>query len=373
MGNIEEGFDALNKNDYIKAKICFKKAIIDSPDETAFFGLSMVYRNLKKPEKAKFYLSKIFENNKTNPDYYFLYSSLSLEQGDHIEAIKAGEMSLKLNPNNDQTYTVLSKAYLKNDDMKNAKMAAEMAYKIKQDEYTATAIGNIHMVEDEYMEALEYYKAATEFDLTDSLNMNFEIGRCYAAMGKYKKAYEYFMKSSRTPDYDYNVGLSLMGMGKYKKALKLFTDTDDCANCFCLGDCYANIGNSDLAEKYFRRAILLKPDNRHPYVILSNFYNDEERYNDSIKIADVGITNAPDQRLYAHKCHSLIQLKKYKEALDVVEEGLKMDDEIGTFLRLRVLKALLLREMGNVKEADLIIKNLAKNPDNKELIDEYEE
>ena len=343
MGNIEEGFDALNKNDYIKAKICFKKAIIDSPDETAFFGLSMVYRNLKKPEKAKFYLSKIFENNKTNPDYYFLYSSLSLEQGDHIEAIKAGEMSLKLNPNNDQTYTVLSKAYLKNDDMKNAKMAAEMAYKIKQDEYTATAIGNIHMVEDEYMEALEYYKAATEFDLTDSLNMNFEIGRCYAAMGK------------------------------YKKALKLFTDTDDCANCFCLGDCYANIGNSDLAEKYFRRAILLKPDNRHPYVILSNFYNDEERYNDSIKIADVGITNAPDQRLYAHKCHSLIQLKKYKEALDVVEEGLKMDDEIGTFLRLRVLKALLLREIGNVKEADLIIKNLAKNPDNKELIDEYEE
>lgn len=125
-------------------------------------------------------------------------------------------------------------------------------------------LGRLNDREGKLEEALSCYQKATKAHPNDAAAWN-HLGLCYARMNRLQDAKAAIEKAIRLapkePRYRHNLATILVGSGDLEGALKqLQAVHDEATACYNLGYLLAKKGDHTAAERYFGRALRIKPD-----------------------------------------------------------------------------------------------------------------
>ena len=207
--------------DYEKSNADYEKIIaLDEADVVGYMGLGRNFYNQEEYQQA---ISKFNYATRLDPNYHYAYSWMArcyikLKEYNNavdniIKAIESGG-----DYDNDLMTTIYDEAY----DILITKLKSQCK-KHTEDVmwfyYTACAFCD----NNDYINAIEYYKQAAEIELPVFFNKS--IAECYFALGDYKSALKYCdkaIKLSKEEDSGYFMLIRaeiLYGMGKPKKAI----------------------------------------------------------------------------------------------------------------------------------------------------------
>jgi len=154
-------------------------------------------------------------------------------------------------------------------------------------------------------------------------------------------AEEYEKKHAENPD-DFETAITLckyyLNTNRnddcYNVLMKFEPREDNASYCEYLADCLIHRGNKDEAVEYALKSIEIAPECRR-YMTLVHALHEAERYAEAIKYADEGLSgkfsdsNASSEAgLLLCKAESLFALKRFKEAVDVCDEGIKLKADL---------------------------------------------
>jgi tetratricopeptide (TPR) repeat protein len=306
------GFHAYyDNNDYNIAMKWFLQALnIDSNFVGAMVLISHAYAQQKMYPEAKGWCLKAYERGNqvsTKLKLYIDYAYAAFFET-HYERIKYCKQFLKIDDQSPHWHFLLGLNYR-----------------------------NIYQYEKaipEYEKALEIYqkwgiRPQWAPDYTD-------LGFAYHKTGQYNKAYELYKKAEQDfPDNStlikFQSALSLTKkdstsanqyIEKFKSILKenSFSDADIAKG---LADIYFLAEIPDKAEKYYRQALSLEPENPIRMDNLAYFLIDKDRnVNEGMKLIDKVLKFSPDDYTYLHtKGWGLYKQGNYQEALEILQKS----------------------------------------------------
>jgi tetratricopeptide (TPR) repeat protein len=186
----------------------------------------------------------------------------------------------------------------------------------------------------EYEKVLEIYKKwgvkpSWIFDYTS-------LGEAYRKTGQYKKAKKIYELAEKDfpddPSLSYNQALLSWSVGDTVAAIRYTTkgisflrsiSTPESSIVAILAAASADLGSMDIAEKYYRQALSLEPDNPMRLNDLAYFLiNNDRNVNQGMELVDKALELKPQYYLFLHtKGWGLYKQKKYKEALELLQKS----------------------------------------------------
>jgi len=217
-----------------------------------------------------------------------LSSGLSLYQkGRYSEAISSFKQATAFKPEMVDAYNYMAMTYLKQNDNNSAIKAYNLSLKIdsKQDS-VYTSLGNIYYSEQRYSEAESAYKSAARINPASTL-APYSLGQIYLNTDRYAEAETQFKKVQRMTPNDGNVyfalGQTYNKTGRYDEAVtqleQAVTLKKDFAYAYSeLGTAYLQLGNRDKAQEQLdilkdldtSLADSLQADMKTPKIIANN-------------------------------------------------------------------------------------------------------
>ncbi len=217
----------------------------------------------------------------TGYTYFAIYKQPSIGRMTIAEQeIEVLQKRVKKKPRDASARFYLARAYLKNDQHDQA--IREMKEVLKISKKNQNAIYFLAVVyklkgKDTFKQAKENFEKVIK--LTDKkqyagVNANLKgslyfVGEMFLEEKKYKKALDYFQRSSKIGNVDSdalrNIGLTYMGLKDYKNAEKQFKEAvrfvpNYAEVYFDLGELYKTQGKKDKAKQNYQKAIKYKSD-----------------------------------------------------------------------------------------------------------------
>ncbi len=394
----------------------FKKAIQKDPKFwEAYYNLGIVYFNSGKLEDALAQFDKVIQALPNFSKPYFGRGLIYFKKNRYDEALANFQRVTELNPNDYKAFYYIGRVNIKLKKYKDAEEALNEASKINP-EYAPIfyELGNIYYNQGFYKKAIEFYRSATELDAKNP-DYHLKLGDSYYRSQIFYNALNELNKAiDLQPDNP--IAYFLKGLTIYKQAvieelieafLELLNGTDDGANAknpggsnsrftmdpikkkqvyldmaiaftnavryrpnfkeaiFNLGLTYHEMGNYDLAEKYY--ILTLQHDSTlvRVYLKLAELYTQTgqkdlavEQYRKIFYLDPAYIVRHPT---LGPEHRYLNLLSKFKKELE--EKLQKNPNDTQSNLTL----AKVFEAQGNYgKAANLIRRVLAFNPDNKE-------
>lgn len=163
-------------------------------------------------------------------------------------------------------------------------------------------------------------------------------------------------------------GYQLFELGRYKDAIPYFkqslsANVDNFEAKYFLAQCFYLTNDSDKAKTLALELRSIQPNFSHVYLLLSRIELSEDNLNEALSNIDMAISLNPyDEDQFGQKSYILLQKKKYYQALDMADEGLKINPKSEFCLNARATALTKLNRKEEVKET---IDNLLNdNPDN---------
>jgi predicted O-linked N-acetylglucosamine transferase (SPINDLY family) len=244
------------------------KNILDSDTTSAdiIFKLAIAYANANRINEARVIFSLLYSYN--NKDVKILYNLglINSLQGNHMLALEAYDLALKIKPDDIETLINKSSVYI---DIKSFTLALETIDRAIQIDpripdawlNKGIALNNLSLYED----------SINAYD--EVLNINSDYVEAWS-----------------------NKGISLHELKRYNEAL----------------NCYDN-------------AITLKPDYAEAFSNKANTLNELKRYNEALNCYDSAITLKPDYaEAFSNKANTLNELKRYNEALNYYDKAITL-------------------------------------------------
>lgn len=257
------------------------------------FELGIMKYDMNLFDEALEYINKAIKNSKYEEEYLYFRASTYRYLGSFGFAIKDYETIINANKNNPRYYPFLKK-------------------------------GQIFEEIREYEKALECYKEVLRIDPENS-TVNNSIGEMYDILDDFDKALEYYNKQLEIEESAYYFGNR--------------------------GLLYARNKKYEEAEKDYRCAIELEPENPYPYNSLAYLYERREELEKAIpyyKKAIEADTNRNDMKFYKNIIACYVKLDENELAIEYYDkaiEDFKDEDE------LYYKKAKLLKNMKLYKES----------------------
>jgi tetratricopeptide (TPR) repeat protein len=217
-----------------------------------------------------------------------LSSGLSLYQkGRYSEALSSFKQATAFKPEMTDAYNYMAMAYLKQNDNNSAIKAYQMSLKIDNSQDSAyTSLGNIFYSDKRYSEAESAYKSAARINPASTL-APYSLGQIYLNTDRYAEAETQFKKVQRMTPNDGNVyfalGQTYNKTGRYDEAVtqleQAVTLKKDFAYAYSeLGTAYLQLGNRDKAQEQLdilknldtSLADSLQADMKTPKIIANN-------------------------------------------------------------------------------------------------------
>ncbi|QLK86005.1 tetratricopeptide repeat protein [Staphylococcus sp. 17KM0847] len=125
---------------------------------------------------------------------------------------------------------------------------------------------------------------------------------------------------------------NLIKQGQYERALQACFDNieqnpEEVENYINSGILLAEVGEVEKAERFFQRAITLKPTNGVIYYNLANVYFNESRFQEAVKLYQTAIQNQLETKdVYFMLGMSFVQLDAKDKALPFLMRASELDD-----------------------------------------------
>ncbi len=296
------------------------------------------------------------------------YSTLLIEQGAISEALKLLEYLKQLETNNAEVFLNLGIIYTRLHNKKNAIKNFEMAIKLigQEDieEYVFEIGFNLNQ-EFYYKEARNLLKnfyskfpenenilfeLAYAYDKLDEVdegidaynklldinpyleNSWYNLGILYNKKEKYAEAIEaYDITIAIAPNLSeayYNKANSLAQIGEFTEAIKCYAEYTSYSypmaiTYFYMGDCWENLGNNNMATKFYKMAVDLDPDHFEALQSLGRTSYRTQDYETSIYAFDKAIVMNPESPdLWLSLGKSYKKMKKAPEAKRCLKRAL---------------------------------------------------
>ena len=162
-------------------------------------------------------------------------------------------------------------------------------------------LGDSYLKKKNYDEALKYFIKASELRPKNFI-VHFRIGYLFMQKQNWDKALSYFNKSmdlnNKFPNTFFNMAIILNLLNKKKESIQFFKSyielqPNNIEAYYSLGICYREIGDIQMAEKTFLKALKMNPD--YPYLkgqlqFMKNHLCDWVNYNETKKNIEKDIT-----------------------------------------------------------------------------------
>lgn len=322
-----EEMDSAYKNLNYYLALCYKKeknymAVIeyaqralneDAKNPSVYILLAQTYINLDNKEEVFNIYKKGIE--KGINDFEFTLSwGISLLKYNEVDAAKEKiQQALAMKPNDSLALYRLGCCYLKENNLEEAEKS--FLNSIKENPSNSSAYADLGLV---YYEKKDYNTAINIFfkaiDLSaDKAYLYFYIANCYYKTERYKKCIDFYEK---TIEY-------------YPQHIEAYI------NC-CV--CFLNINNSREALRKIRKAYQVNRNSEKVILIYALTDLKTGIYSDAIEKADILLSkNEQCKEAKLIKAHSLINIKKPQEALNIIYSLDEKTKETDIFLYLSFL------------------------------------
>lgn len=201
-------------------------------------------------------------------------------------------------------YIALFNAYLIKKDFISAKETVQ----IIENKFSAggahfTLWGDFYLEQEQYPQAIEYYKEAAAADDSD-VEVYRNLGHAYAQQEQYSNALEIYKKGIELFPDNYSLRRRLgktyreMGMYdeslvEYEKAIKIAPQRTDAH--VGIASTYELMGDLDAAIERYKKAIGIDPDYYETHRLLAAVYIDKAEYGKAIEEAQSAIRIGPEE------------------------------------------------------------------------------
>lgn len=305
----------------------FRKAISKDPNFwEAYYNLGIVYFNSKKYNDALKQFNKVINALPNFDKSYYGRGLIYEKQKKYKEAIADFKKVTEFNPNDYKPYYYLGKISVLDGNYKEAQENLNKAKEINPEFAPINyELGNIYYNQNLYRKAIDYYKRAVELD-DKNATYHLKLGDTFYRSQIYYNAYNELKASLALRPND-PIAHFLLGVTVYKQAvLEELVDTfldllsnnnekvavkekkfkkktaidpvkkrqvyEDMADAFTkasqanpkfmeatfnLALTYHEMGNPELAEKYYKKTLQINPNLIRAYMKLAELYTDTKR------------------------------------------------------------------------------------------------
>ena len=199
------------------------------------------------------------------PEVHATLGSVYRATGKYSEAVAELKRALSLEPNSDDTYRKLGSTYLKSGNGPAAIEAFQKAVQLNPYYWAdQNALGNAYFRLGDYPKALTAYQRVTE--LERDIDTGFiNTGSVYLQQGRFQESIPYFQKALQIePDFTTysNLGTAYFSLKQFPQAVEMFEkaaalNPNETGIAVNLADAYRSAGQKDKARDTYQRAISL--------------------------------------------------------------------------------------------------------------------
>ena len=225
-----------------------------------------------------------------------------LKKKNYKKALIGIEKILIENPNLEQNVNLKGVILANLDRVIEARQCWFKAIKINSSYFDPIYnLGDSYLKKRHHDEALKYFIKASELQPKNFI-VHFRIGYLFMQKQNWDKALSYFNKSmdlnNKFPNTFFNMAIILNLLNKKKESIQFFKSyielqPNNIEAYYSLGICYREIGDIQMAEKTFLKALKMNPD--YPYLkgqlqFMKNHLCDWVNYNETKKNIEKDIT-----------------------------------------------------------------------------------
>ncbi|NIM15823.1 MAG: tetratricopeptide repeat protein [Candidatus Aminicenantes bacterium] len=302
----ELGVALRKKRKYRRAVEECRKATELKPEYAdAYYNMGFAFQRLGRYEKA---IDAYRKALKYGPDLAYVHVDLGdvlYRKKRYEEAIKAYENAIQINPKKyGHAYKRMEKVYKKMGRLDKAEAVSKKAAKMLQDPDSFCNIGNNHLQDGEYEEAIEAFRNAIKYD-SNHVDAYIGLASALSGAGRYDEAVNAYNKVITTQpdnsDAHMGLGIALSELGRYDEALEAYKKA-------------IAIQPEPDADTYNRMGYILQKQKKYNEAI--------EKYQESIK-SDPGYADA-----YKNMGDVLLIQKKYIEAIKEYKKVIEIQPDV---------------------------------------------
>lgn len=265
------------------------------------------------------------------------------------EAENEYKKALELDAENTTTLNNLGLLYHKKKDFEKAEQSFKKAISLKEKDTYWLNLANTQVFLKKMTEAESSYKEAIQLN-EQNKSARISLARFYEAQNRIDKSakiWKRLVKSEPDDFYKIELAKNFMAQGNFDLALEVLSNTlSETAEILCfMGVCEFNLKNYGLAEDAFKRSLANQPNNFKTRHYLAINYLSKGDYPNAIKELDFIIKlNPENEKVMLDKASVLLNLQKYNDARQLLDEILQKFPKSKKALKYKELLAELLKE-----------------------------
>ncbi|WP_157197302.1 tetratricopeptide repeat protein [Methanohalobium evestigatum] len=328
-----------------------------NPDdfEAAFMKLELLLI-MKRYKEAENLVSYIFNSNPDTGDQWLYKAKILSTYGYYTEADEAINEAEKLNPVLANISLIKANHYSNLGEYDKAIDICSRALEVDEDVNTYSSRSEAYAKKGDLKNALR--------DINNAINLNDDVinfwnqrGEILWALGDLRGALESFRKALKIDDNDSTAlkhGSKLLhNLGDHSEAVNLMDKylsnyPEDVEILGLKGSSKAKTGNCEEGLKWVNKALKLKENYPDAWDIKSAIYTEMGKHEASLDAAEYGLFYDPEnpELMYKKGC-TLINLQRYEEAFDCINQALGKKEDVDMLVNKARLESLL----GKIEDA----------------------
>ncbi|RKX69891.1 hypothetical protein DRP53_06750 [candidate division WOR-3 bacterium] len=265
------GYLYYKKEDYDRALDHFLVAVgINHTDAYANYYIGRIFFERKQYHKALGFLKAAIAADPNFEDAHLYLGLVMLEGRKFKEARRHFYRAIRHGFDRAQGIYLIGLSKAMEGDLEGAYLELKYAFTLNpKDLKIISTLANVCDDLRRYDEAMEYFQQVIELDSTDAVALNY-VGYTYAERGESLQLALHLVERALEIDstngyYIDSLGWIYFKMGRYERALKELLRAkeiiEDAVILEHLGDVYLKLDEPEKAEKVYRRALELDPEN----------------------------------------------------------------------------------------------------------------
>ena len=256
------GFCHYQKKNYIKANSYYLNSIkLNSKQPEILLSIGTNLTFLESYSESIEYFKKSLKLNNKNINSYINYGRALASLSQHKNAIEVYNQGIKINKNHPLLLANIGASYLNLGEIREAKKVLNRSFEIDCNKIeTLVNLGNIASIEQDFYNALDFYKRALKIDKENLIILN-NISKTQIDLGLLEDSYKNLKKIiKKNPNYSKaynNISTYYFEKGNIEKSIINAQKAMDCSKEEKdLPDIYNNIGNCHKALGELDKSII---------------------------------------------------------------------------------------------------------------------